>query len=190
MEKSYLTKNEIKIYGYKNPNLHGFFISLFLRAGSMYESERDNGITHFLEHIAIRNINKLTGGELYSLLDRQGIEFNASTYSEMVQFYTSGATEAFHTGAEIITKVLSPIILDKSEIDTERKRIKAEIREADDKNSLLVFSNGIVHAGTSLSRSITSAALLSSTDSLLRSSPALPRTAMAVKSSPMLSMYT
>lgn len=155
MEKSYLTKNEIKIYGYKNPNLHGFFISLFLRAGSMYESERDNGITHFLEHIAIRNINKLTGGGLYSLLDRQGIEFNASTYSEMVQFYTSGATEAFHTGAEIITKVFSPIILDKSEIDTERKRIKAEIREADDKNSLLVFSNGIVHAGTSLSRSIT-----------------------------------
>jgi predicted Zn-dependent peptidase len=121
----------------------------------MYESERDNGITHFLEHVAIRNINKLTGGELYSLLDKQGIEFNASTYSEMVQFYTSGATESFRTGADIITKVFSPIILDKSEIDTERKRIKAEIREADDKNSLLVFSNGIVHAGTSLSRSIT-----------------------------------
>lgn len=155
MEKSYITKNGIEIYGYKNPNLHGFFISLFLRAGSMYESERDNGITHFLEHVAIRNINKLMGGELYSLLDKRGVEFNASTYSEMVQFYTSGATEAFRVGADIITGIFSPIILDKSEIDTERKRIKAEIRESDDKNSLLTFTNGIVHEGTSLARSIT-----------------------------------
>ena len=155
METSYQTKNGITIYGYRNPALHGFFISLFLKAGSMYESERDNGITHFLEHISIRNVNKLMGGELYSELDRRGIEFNASTYSEMVQFYISGASDKFSFGAEVITKLFLPIVLDKSEIDAERKRIKAEIREADDKSSLLSFTNGIVHTGTSLARHIT-----------------------------------
>ena len=155
MEKSYKTKNGIDIFGYKNPSQNGFFISLFLRAGSMYESERDNGITHFLEHISIRNINKLMDGELYSELDRRGIEFNASTYAEMVQFYVSGASDKFSFGAEVITKLFSPIVLDKSEIDAERKRIKAEIREADDKSSLLSFTNGIVHTGTSLARHIT-----------------------------------
>lgn len=155
METKYQTKNGITVYGYKNPALHGFFISLFLKAGSMYESERDNGITHFLEHISIRNVNKLMGGSLYSELDRRGIEFNASTYAEMVQFYISGASDKFSFGAEVITKLFSPIVLDGSEIDAERKRIKAEIREADDKSSLLSFTNGIVHAGTSLARPIT-----------------------------------
>lgn len=155
MEKKYLTKNGIEIYGYKNPALHGFFISLFLRAGSMYESERDNGITHFLEHVSIRNINKLMNGRLYSELDGRGVEFNASTYSEMVQFYISGASDKFSFGAEVITRLFSPIVLSAEEIDAERKRIKAEIRESDDKSSLSAFTNGIVHRGTSLARQIT-----------------------------------
>lgn len=158
MEKKLVTKNGVQIFGYNNPSLHGFFISLFARAGSMYESERDNGITHFLEHISIRNVNKLMGGELYSELDRRGVEFNASTYSEMVQFYVSGESGKFSFGAEILTRLFSPIILEKEEIDTERRRIKAEIREADDKSSLLTFTNSIVHKGTSLARSITGTA--------------------------------
>jgi len=155
VEKSYLTKNGISIYGYRNPASHGFFISLFLKAGAMYESERDSGITHFLEHVSIRNVNKIMGGNLYSELDRRGIEFNASTYAEMVQFYVSGACGNFSFGAEIITKLFSPIELKRDEIEAERKRVKAEIRESDDKNSLLSFTNGIIHSGTSLERPIT-----------------------------------
>ena len=155
MEKRKLTKNGVEIFSYKNPSLHGFYISLFLRAGSMYESETNSGITHFLEHIAIRNVNKLYSGRLYAELDKRGVEFNASTYSEMVQFYVSGAMDKFAFGADMLSKLFSPIILDRAEIDAERKRIKAEIRESDDKSSLLTFTNGIVHEGTSLARSIT-----------------------------------
>ena len=152
-EQSRVTKNGVTIYDYKNPALHSFYISLFVRAGSMYESKQ--GITHFLEHVAIRNVNSVMGGELYSTLDRLGIEFNASTFSEMVQFYISGASENFSVAAEIISKLLSPISLSASEIKTERDRIKAEIRESDDKTSLSAFSNNIVYEGTTLSYPIT-----------------------------------
>ena len=158
MESCHTAKNGIKIYGYRNPSQNGFFISLFLRAGSMYESASENGITHLLEHVSIRNVNKVMGGHLYRDLDRLGLEFNAATYSEMVQFYLSGASKNFGAGAEIISKLLSPIILDAGEIDVERKRIKAEIREGDEKNSLLSFTNKIVNEGTSLSASITGTA--------------------------------
>lgn len=155
MEEKFLTENGIEIYGYRNPTLHGFFISLFLRAGSMYETERDSGITHFFEHIAIRNVNKQMQGSLYSELDKRGVEFNASTFSEMVQFYISGAPDKFEFAASTLTRIFEPIILTGAEIDAERRRIKAEIREADDKSSLSTFTNGIVHGKTSLSRAIT-----------------------------------
>lgn len=156
MEKeSVLTaKNGIKIYSYKNPALHGFYISLFVRAGMLYEEESEKGITHFLEHAVIRNINKLYENKLYSELDKRGLEFNASTFSEMVQFYISGSNEEFGFGGEVIGRVLDSFALTAEEIDKERKRIKAEIRESDEKSSLASFSSKIVFEGTRLSGSI------------------------------------
>ena len=150
--------NGMSMYSYKNPSLNSFYISLFLRAGCMYEREEDVGITHFLEHIAIRNVNALMNGELYSLLDRYGIEFNASTYSDMVQFYVCGAKKNFRVGAEIISKLLSPIVLSPDEIRTEGGRIKAEIRENDERGSLANFTSGVVFEGTPLARTITGSA--------------------------------
>jgi predicted Zn-dependent peptidase len=152
-EQSRKTKNNVMIYDYKNPHLHGFFISLYLRAGSMHEDHA--GITHFLEHAAIRNVNRIMDEKLYPTLDKLGIEFNASTFTEMVQFYISGATENFDVAAEIIAKLLSPIILSPAEIKNERDRIKAEIRESDDKGSLSNFANNIVHSDTTLANIIT-----------------------------------
>ena len=157
-ENNLKSQGGINIYSFPNPSSHGFYLSLTFRAGCMYEGEGECGITHFFEHIAIRNINKLMGGELYRTLDREGIEFNASTYGEMVQFYITGAKSEFRRAAEIITKVLSPIILSPAEISCEAGRIKAEIRENDERGSLANFTSGIVFAGTTLSRSITGTA--------------------------------
>lgn len=155
MEKCFTADNGIKVYSYKNPALHGFFISLFLRGGSMYEREEENGITHFLEHVLVRNVNKLFDFKLYFELDRLGLEFNASTYAEMVQFYVSGASANFRSGAEVASKLLSPLILTKAEIDAERRRIKAEIRENDDKNSMSGFAMSEVYKDTTLKNFIT-----------------------------------
>lgn len=154
MEEKRIAKNGVEIYTYKNESLHGFFISLFVRAGSVYESGGDLGITHFLEHVAIRNVNKLMGGGLYRELDRNGLEFNACTYQDFVQFYVSGSSERFSVGSEILLGLFSPITLAVDEINAERKRIKAEIRESDERNSLTAFSNSIVYSGSPLANPI------------------------------------
>lgn len=144
------TKNGVPVYTYRNPHQHGFYLSLFVRAGSMYERAENAGITHFLEHIAIRNVNAITGGNLYAELDRRGLEFNASTYTEMIQFYISGSDRYFCEASDFLTRLLSPIVLSAREIATERRRIKAEIRESDDKNSLAAFTANLLYGGTPL----------------------------------------
>ncbi len=154
MERKTVSRNGVEIFSYENPALHGFFISLFLRSGSMYESRDVSGITHFLEHALIRNVNRVMDMKLYETLDKYAVEFNASTYAEMVQFYISGASCNFGLAAEILPRLLSPIELTKDELDAERRRIKAEIRESDDKNSLSSFTNEIVYRNTPLASSI------------------------------------
>ncbi len=154
MEERFTAENGIELFTYRNEQQHGFFVSLFLRTGSMYEAEDERGITHFLEHVLVRNVNKLKDGKLYATLDEYGVEFNASTYSEMVQFYIAGATKNFFVATDIVRTLLSPLALTAGEIDTERRRIKAEIRESDDKNSLATFASSSVHENTSLAGSI------------------------------------
>lgn len=154
MEQCKLTRDGVRIYSYPNPSLHGFYLSLYVRAGSIYEEEKSSGITHFLEHVAIRNVNAQTGGRLYADLDRYGLEFNASTYNEMIQFYISGAIEHFERAAERIARLLSPLVLSKAEVDLERRRIKAEIRESDDKGSLLSFTQNLLYPTSPLRFSI------------------------------------
>lgn len=155
MEKHYTAKNGLDVYTYELPNTHGFYLSLFVKAGSMYEAESDSGITHFLEHIAIRNVNRIMGGRLYALLDEYGIEFNASTYSEMVQFYLSGSPRALPVAARILAAVLAPINLPAEDFEAERARIRAEIREGEERTSLSQFTLDAVYDGGPLSRPIT-----------------------------------
>ena len=72
----------------------------------------------------------------------------------MVQLYITGAKENFHMGAKIISKALHSLELSSDDIKAERDRIRAEIRESDDRSSLSMFASGIVHEATSLSRPI------------------------------------
>ena len=121
----------------------------------MYESAEENGISHFLEHVAIRNINFLMKGELYRELDRLGLMFNACTYKEFIQFEITGAKKHIRKAIDIFLRLFEPICLPASEIDVERKRIKAEIREDDEKSSLAFFSGKKIWGSTNLSRPIT-----------------------------------
>ena len=149
-ERKLVTENGVPVYVYPNPALHGFYLSLFVRGGSMYEDEATQGIGHFFEHIALRNVNALYDGKLYTLLDRYGLEFNATTYAEMIHFFLSGATEHFSRAAEMLTAVLSPLVLSRHDVDLERARIKAEIREGDEKNTLANFTGGVLYPDSTL----------------------------------------
>lgn len=153
MEKKIISKSGIPVYSYTNAAQGSFFLSLYLRSGSMHEET--SGITHFFEHIAIRNINYRMSGELYSVLDRYGLEFNAATAQDNVQFYISGARQHVRLGAEILVRVLDEITLPREEIDRERGRIRAEIRETGESHTLAGFSAERVFAGSTLARPIT-----------------------------------
>ena len=154
MEEKRLTASGIPVYSYPNPALHGFCLSLYVRAGSLYETAEQSGETHFIEHMVFRNINHRMNGGLYPLLDRCGLSFNAETYKEFVQFFIVGAKEHFSDAVTVFSHLFDPMILPREQIDPERMRIKSEIRESDETTSLDYFSDGIVWNGTPLSRSI------------------------------------
>ncbi len=154
MEKELITKNRVKVYSYKNKGIHSFCIGLYIKAGCLYETEENNGITHFFEHISFKNLNNTIGMDLADYLDMYSLDINGCTYKEFVQFKISGASKNFKWAADVISAILSPLNATKTDIECERKRIKAEIRESSEKTSLDYFTNNIVWAQTPLKNTI------------------------------------
>lgn len=154
MEKKRTTRNQIDIYHYLNGHTHSFCLSLYIKAGALYEADKDNGITHFWEHVLFRNINHLMDGRMYEEIDKLGLYFNGATYKEFVQLYIIGAPEHFTEAADILLKVFQPMTLPADEIKTEQQRVKAEIREAEDFKSLDYFAGTHAWNGTSLRNTI------------------------------------
>lgn len=155
MEKSFTTNNKISVYTYTNEHLHGFCLSLYLKAGPMYEPENYNGVSHLLEHLVFRNLNNgLMDGRLYDELDRLGFEFKGSTYKHHINLRVIGVAGRFCQAAEILTKVFEPLSLPGREIQLEKSRIKAEIREDDERTTLWYWANQLVWEGCSLKQSV------------------------------------
>ena len=154
MEKKFTGKNNIDLYYYPNLHTHSFCLSLYIRAGAMYEEEENNGITHFLEHILFRNINHLMDGNMYREIDKMGLYFNGATYKEFMQLYIVGAPKYFQQALDILVKAFEKITLPVNVLETEKQRVKAEIREADEFKTLDYFAGTCVWENTPLARTI------------------------------------
>lgn len=154
MEKKNTTKNNIDVYSYKNEGVHGFCIGLYLKAGALYEKDEHNGLSHFFEHMVFKSVNNYFENKLSEYLDKSSLDFNGCTYKEFMRFKITGATKNFKKAVSVITKVIKPLNVTKEDVDCERKRIKAEIRESGERNSLHFFSNSVIWKGTSLENTI------------------------------------
>ena len=153
VETTTVSQNGVKLHSLKSRGLHGFCLCLYAKAGVLYENDTQNGISHFVEHIVFRNINSLMGGKLYDTLDAAGLTFTAATYKEFMQFCITGESSKLALGAEIITKLFEPFSKEllKGDFETEKERIRAEIREYDEKSSLDYALKKKVFSGTNLS---------------------------------------
>lgn len=149
-----VSENGVVIRHFCTPALHGFCLCLYIKAGALYESDSENGISHFWEHMLFRSVNNALGGELYRKIDSLGATFDAVTYRELIQLRISGAKENFRECAELLTTVFTPFSASAAETDIERRRIKSEIRESDEPTSLDFFTRKIVWNGTSLENPI------------------------------------
>lgn len=137
-----------------NPALHSFSLALFVRAGSVFEPEKENGITHLFEHTVFRNIKKKYGGKLYDRLAQSGLTFDASTCKEFMSFHIDGIPEGFGEAVRMISCIFDDIGIDGKEYLLEKKRIKSEILEDDEKSSLAGFADRTIWNGSGPSRII------------------------------------
>lgn len=131
-------------------------MGFFVKAGSRNETEENNGIAHFLEHMMFKGTQKRTTNDLYYQLDQLGTLYNAATAAQHTYYYIYGNVDDTKKILDIILDIYLNAIFETKEINNEKKIILEEMRIRYDSPYMKLFR--ILHtklfAGTSLARSV------------------------------------
>lgn len=106
---------------------------VMIGAGSRYETKNNNGISHFLEHMAFKGTEKRpTALEISTIIDGIGAESNAFTGKEVTGYYIKSASTHVGLALDILADMLTHLKLDSDEINKERGVILEEINMYED----------------------------------------------------------
>ncbi|MCM1367803.1 MAG: insulinase family protein [Roseburia sp.] len=111
----------------RNEALRSVTSGIMVGAGSAYECARNNGISHFIEHMQFKGTEKRTAQEIVGAFDRAGSVYNAFTGKEYTCYYFKSIDEKVEDCFEVLADLFLNSVFDKAELDRERKVILEEI---------------------------------------------------------------
>src|SRR6185369_6919422 len=125
--------NGLRVLTIPMPSFESATVLVMVAAGSRYETKKNNGISHFLEHMAFKGTEKRPSAmDISSLIDGMGGEFNAFTGKETTGYYIKSAKDHVETSLDVLSDMLQNSKLDPVEIDKERGVITEEINLYED----------------------------------------------------------
>ena len=148
--------NGLRIVTEHMPGLKSASLGLWITAGGRHERVEQNGIAHFLEHMAFKGTRTRTALEIAEAIEDVGGYINAYTSREMTAFYTRVLQEDVPLALDVVSDiVLNPLFEDR-EIEVERGVILQEIGQALDTPDDVVFDwlQEVAYPGQALGRSI------------------------------------
>jgi zinc protease len=107
-------------------------IDTWVKTGSVNETAKINGVSHFLEHLLFKGTDKYKPGELDRILESRGAEFNAATSDDFTHFYITTATPYFEEALALHSDMMVHAAIPNNELPQERKVVQEEINRAND----------------------------------------------------------
>ena len=105
---------------------------VLVKTGSINESEKDNGISHFIEHVMFKGTKNRTAFEISDHIDRIGAQINAFTSKELTCYYTKSTGEHLENSLEVLSDIFFNSVFDSNELEKEKGVIIEEINMSED----------------------------------------------------------
>ena len=71
-------------------------VGLWIDAGSRFENDKNNGVAHFLEHMAFKGTKKRSQTQLELEVENMGAHLNAYTSREQTVYYAKCLSKDIH----------------------------------------------------------------------------------------------
>lgn len=104
-------------------------VLVLVAAGSKYETKRETGLSHFLEHMVFKGTTKRPkASDISRELDSIGAHYNAFTSQEFTGYYAKVDKKHIALALDIVSDMYVDPLLDAAELEKEKGVIIEEIR--------------------------------------------------------------
>ncbi|KAI7865492.1 Metalloenzyme, LuxS/M16 peptidase-like protein [Spinellus fusiger] len=125
----------------ENPAFQTATVGVWIDAGSRAESKTNNGVAHFLEHMAFKGTGKMTRRDIELKIENMGGHLNAYTSREQTVYYAKAFQQDVPKAVDILSDILQNSTLTAGAIERERDVILREQEEVDKIMEEVVFDH-------------------------------------------------
>jgi len=138
------------------PGLHSTALGIWITAGGRHERLDQNGIAHFLEHMAFKGTKRRSALQIAEEIEDVGGYINAYTSREMTAYYARVLEDDVPLAMDVISDIVLNPVFDPSEIEVERGVILQEIGQVLDTPDDVVFDwlQEVAYPGQPIGRTI------------------------------------
>ena len=131
--------NGFRIVSETMPGLESAAIGLWIGAGARHERAEQNGIAHFLEHMAFKGTARRSALQIAEEIEDVGGYINAYTSREMTAYYARVLRPDVPLALDLLADIVLEPAFDAHEIEVERGVILQEIGQALDTPDDIIF---------------------------------------------------
>lgn len=131
--------NGLRIVTERMDGLASAAAGVWLTAGGRHEQPEQNGIAHFLEHMAFKGTKRRSAARIAEEIEDVGGYINAYTSREMTAYYARVLEPDVPLALDVISDIVLNPVFDPREIETERHVILQEIGQALDTPDDIIF---------------------------------------------------
>ena len=131
--------NGFRIVTEAMPGLQSASVGLWVEAGGRHEAPEQNGIAHFLEHMAFKGTKRRSALRIAEEIEDVGGYINAYTSREMTAYYARVLSGDVVMALDVIADIVLNPVFRKADIETERHVILQEIGQALDTPDDIIF---------------------------------------------------
>ncbi|OGW82533.1 MAG: hypothetical protein A3C47_04165 [Omnitrophica bacterium RIFCSPHIGHO2_02_FULL_51_18] len=113
-------------------------LGIWVHAGGRDESEKLNGVAHFLEHLVFKGTSRRTAKEIKEAIEGVGGSLNAFTSEEYTCFLSKTSERHLDQAFDVLSDMTLNALLEPKDIEKERAVIMEEIKMTQDLPSELV----------------------------------------------------
>ncbi|KEP69039.1 peptidase M16 [Thioclava dalianensis] len=132
-------KNGLRVVTEKMPGLVSASLGIWVTAGGRHERPEQNGIAHFLEHMAFKGTKTRSALQIAEAIEDVGGYINAYTSREMTAYYARVLEADVPLALDVISDILLNPVFDQREIEVERGVILQEIGQSLDTPDDVIF---------------------------------------------------